>query len=120
MNPVTVDDFQRDYFFRVKHPTLAWNTCEVLVRDAGPFWQYSFGYQFMSVGTGGPFEGRAPSREAAGRIGLVRLRNALLQLAGDRELTDRDADQKAAAAHAARIDALLHPPAPAQLELAFA
>ncbi len=109
---VTTEDFERDFYFRVKHPTLAWNVLEVLVRPEGAVWQYSYGYQLATCGFGGPFEGMAPTRENAGRIGLIRLRNALWRLAGDGELDGRDGDQAEAAKHADAIYEMLHPAQP--------
>lgn len=111
MNPST-DDFERDFYFRVPHPTLAWSVLEVLVRRAAGCWQYAYGYQLGTCGFGSPFTGMTPSRENAGRIGLVRLRNALTRFAGDDHLDGRDCDQTEAAKHAARIEEMLHPMQP--------
>jgi hypothetical protein len=109
---VTAEDFERDFYFRVKHPTLAWSILEVLVRPEGKVWQYAHGYHLPTVGFGNPFEGAAPTRENAGRIGLIKLRNSLRQLAGDGEIEGRDHDQAEAAKHAARIHEMLHPAQP--------
>ena len=116
MDEITAADFERDFYFRVPHPHLAWSILAVNVRHGSDGWQFAYGYQFPEIGMGSPFEGRLPSRESAGRIGLIRLRDALRRFAGDKDI-DRDRDQKLASKYADQIQEQLFP---SQLELGLA
>ena len=115
----SADDFGRDFFFRVPHPRLAWSILEVLVRPANGLWQYAYGYNFSASGMGTPFTGKAPSRETAGRAGMLRLRDALKRFTGEGKPDGRDGDQIEAAKYLARIQELLHPTQPELFDLSW-
>ncbi|MBK1884790.1 hypothetical protein JIN85_20440 [Luteolibacter pohnpeiensis] len=104
-----------DYFYRVPHPKLAWSILSVEVRRGEQGWQFAYGYHFMNTGMGCPFRGRFPSRESAGRNGMLHLRDALKRFAASPGLPDRRCpEQKQAARYAKEIQEQLFPP---QLEL---
>ena len=115
----SADDFGRDFFFRVPHPRLAWSILEVLVRPANGIWQYAYGYNFSACGMGTPFSGKAPSRETAGRAGLLRLRDALKRFAGENQLDGQDSDQVEAVKYAARLQELLQPRQPELFDMCW-
>lgn len=102
-------DFERDVYFEVPHPTLAWSTLRVSVRKAGDHWEQAHEFHFSITGMGSPFAGNYPTREAAGRNGLCFLRHALLRV--NRE------DQAVAQKYAEQIGEILNP---SQLSLNFA
>ncbi len=101
-------DFERDVYFNVPHPTLAWSVLRVSVREVGTNWQQAHEFNLHLTGMGTPFMGSYPSREAAGRNGLCSLRHALMRVSGD----EREAAQK----HAEAIGEILNP---SQLTLAL-
>lgn len=94
-------EFERDIYFDVPHPTLAWSVIRVSVRKVGDHWEQAHEFQLSVTGMGTPFMGRYPSREAAGRNGLCYLRHALMRV------TREDKDK--AHAHAEAIWEILSP-----------
>jgi hypothetical protein len=96
-----------DYFHRVPSH-LAWDTLHVVVRQQGGKWQFSYGYQFTISGMGTPFMGALPSREAAGRNGMLYLRDDLRRFSGA-DPDRRDDEQKQAAKLADEIHRQLCP-----------
>lgn len=89
----TTCDFERDVYFELPHPTLAWSVLRVSVREVGDRWEQAHEFQLCITGMGTPFMGSYPSREAAGRNGLCCLRHALMRVSReDRETAQKHAE----------------------------
>jgi len=100
----------RDFYYRLPSP-LAWNILEVEVREVSGVWEFAFGYQLPTCGLLTPFRGPLPSRDAAGRNGLLFLRDALRRVASDSGSRCL-ADQRDAGKYAAAIQEFLFPSQP--------
>ena len=98
---MTETNFDRDVYFDLPHPTLAWSVLRVSIRKVGNHWEQAHEFQLPVTGMGTPFMGRYPSRESAGRNGLCYLRHALMRVCRE----DREAAQK----HAADIYEMINP-----------
>lgn len=94
-------DFERDVYFDVPHPSLAWPVLRVSVQEVNGHWEQAHEFQLPITGMGTPFMGSYPSREAAGRNGLCLLRHALMRVTRE----DREKAQK----HAEAIWEILNP-----------
>ena len=95
------DDFKRDVYFNVPHPTLAWSVLCVSVREVGEHWEQAHEFQFPVIGMGTPFMGNYPSRDSAGRNGLCFLRRALMRVTRE--------DREKAQEHAEAIWEIINP-----------
>lgn len=93
--------FERDVYFNVPHPTLAWSFLRVSVRELEGRWEQAHEFNLSTTGMGTPFRGDYPSRESAGRNGLAFLRHALLRVNGG--------DAPEAQKHAEAIFEILNP-----------
>ena len=98
---MSASDFERDVYFDVPHPTLAWSVLRVSVREVGGHWEQAHEFQLSITGMGTPFMGSYPSREAAGRNGLFCLRHALMRVSRE--------DREKAQEHAEAIWEIINP-----------
>lgn len=94
-------DFERDVYFDVPHPTLAWSVLRVSVREMGGHWEQAHEFQLSITGMGTPFMGSYQTREAAGRNGMCCLRHALMRVSRE--------DREKAQEHAEAIWEIINP-----------
>ena len=94
-------DFERDVYYDVPHPTLAWSVIRVSVREVGRHWEQAHEFQLAITGMGTPFMVSYLSRDAAGRNGMFCRRHALMRVP--------DADRQEAQKHAETLWEILNP-----------
>lgn len=115
---MNADPLGRDFFFRIPHtrrPTQSFAAITVQ-QEPGGGWRMAYEYDVCVCGVGTPYEHSAvyPSRESAGRNGMLFLRDELRRFARGRERGPQT--RKFAAALAERINESV---LPQQFELDF-